>query len=179
MFCPNCGNEVIDGVCKQCGCSLNFTLNTSNNIRKQTKNDERKKNKKEGCPRNTEWVEPLIMTLLFYNVGSVFVIISMVKVLKEVIPQIEYYGYCTSVNPDNFLCMILGFAFFIYAFIFLMLLVKTLREKNRGYKKYILEQQNSEIDDLYTDCDEWKCMQCGVTNKVYVGTCGCGEVKPK
>lgn len=26
--------------------------------------------------------------------------------------------------------------------------------------------------------DEWKCPKCGRVNKNYVGTCGCGEVKP-
>ena len=27
--------------------------------------------------------------------------------------------------------------------------------------------------------NEWICPKCGRTNQNYVGTCGCGEVKPK
>ena len=27
--------------------------------------------------------------------------------------------------------------------------------------------------------NEWKCPKCGSINQNYVGTCGCGEVKPK
>ncbi len=29
------------------------------------------------------------------------------------------------------------------------------------------------------DVDSWICPNCGIQNKNYVGTCGCGEVKPR
>ncbi len=33
--------------------------------------------------------------------------------------------------------------------------------------------------DLISSDSEWKCPNCGRTNRNYVGTCGCGEEKPR
>lgn len=37
---------------------------------------------------------------------------------------------------------------------------------------------HNKIDKKPTET-EWKCPKCGKINQNYVGTCGCGEVKPK
>lgn len=35
------------------------------------------------------------------------------------------------------------------------------------------------IEEDKQDNNSWKCKKCGKTNQNYVGTCGCGEVKPR
>ena len=38
---------------------------------------------------------------------------------------------------------------------------------------------NSNTPNSTVSAGEWKCPKCGKINQNYIGTCGCGEVKPK
>lgn len=54
-------------------------------------------------------------------------------------------------------------------------------KEDKTFNDYIQPAVNSihkKIDKEPTET-EWKCPKCGKINQNYVGTCGCGEVKPK
>lgn len=54
-------------------------------------------------------------------------------------------------------------------------------ETDKSLNNYIQNGVNSIYSKLKKEPseNEWKCPKCGKINQNYVGTCGCGEVKPK
>lgn len=54
-----------------------------------------------------------------------------------------------------------------------------------GYFQSAVSNIHTAVDNIQSKLkkepseNEWKCPKCGRINQNYVGTCGCGEVKPK
>ena len=46
-------------------------------------------------------------------------------------------------------------------------------------KPYVITGNSNKINKSVHRADVWICPNCGRENQNYVGSCGCGEVKPK
>ena len=54
-----------------------------------------------------------------------------------------------------------------------------MQAKQYSYSQPIHQDKQEPKGDSEPSADEWKCPKCGKINKNYVGTCGCGEEKPR
>lgn len=181
MFCPNCGNEVIDGVCKQCGCSLNFTLNKSNKDSTQVENIKSETEYlSEYHSRHKERIGALIVSILLNVIGTVLIIINIVELSNSnyIVRLFKSYYYSQG-HLEDFTCVFIGVLCYILGSIFILAVVEIEINGKKEYKNYLLESQKTKNNERKINFDEWQCPACGIVNKNFVGTCGCGEVKPK
>ena len=82
----------------------------------------------------------------------------------------------------------IGLALTVFGVIFLCLVQSYSKKATEAYEEYLksfnLQQQNTpNTNGIYNQntvsSSDWHCPNCGKVNPNYVGTCGCGEVKPK
>lgn len=111
----------------------------------------------------------------------IFDIIGTVIILANVIPLIKY-RYIYSEGQTVF-WLVLGMVFWIIGTVLIIYSKSVDRRGLSEYENYLKNQASVTAFGReaanHNSSDEWVCKNCGKVNKSYVGSCGCGEVKPK
>lgn len=111
----------------------------------------------------------------------IFDIIGTVIILANVIPLIKY-RYIYNESQTVFL-LVLGMMFWIIGSVLIIYSRSIDRRGLSEYENYLKSQASVTAlggePTKQNSSDEWVCKNCGKVNKNYVGSCGCGEVKPK
>ena len=174
MYCPNCGNQNGNDAkfCVSCGYSFaNTTINQQNEYNSyheplQCKNEFIKDlEKKDGG-----YTAARVFQTIFGIACAVCLIVCIVKYKSyDIIGATSLFGWI---------------AFFWIAWIIagIILICKNSKFK-KTYEQYVAykSKNKNQPQNINTPAgsNEWTCPKCGRINQNYVGTCGCGEVKPK
>ena len=117
----------------------------------------------------------LVFELIFDIAGTIIIILNTKGLIES---------HSRHDEPKLVFLVFLGIFFWIMGLVFLCLIKNAEAKGNKEYENYLRDQAtiatnpNSQAISQAAN-DEWVCKNCGKVNKNYVGSCGCGEVKPK
>ncbi len=180
MFCKNCGKIIPANskFCPECGASFNSAGQSGGNYsRKKTKaeflRDYRSTHSGYYAAIFCSIISTLIGTIIiFMNLDNISIIMSR-------------YASDSS-KFDAAIPFIIVAVLWIVGSLFLAAAKAQDREAQSEYERYLSEQEISPQTQALNKSaannirsSEWICPSCGKRHAGYVGTCGCGEEKPK
>ena len=123
---------------------------------------------KEYRSKHTGMYVAAVLSVIFDIIGTV---ITLIK-----------YRYIYSEGQTVF-WLVLGMVFWIIGTVLIIYSKSVDRRGLSEYENYLKNQVSvtafGREAAKHNSSDEWVCKNCGKVNKSYVGSCGCGEVKPK
>lgn len=108
--------------------------------------------------------------ILFQLIGGILMVIATINLVNG-----------NKSDRNTYIVLLIAGAFlFIIGFIFLKLSQSKEVEAQISWERY--RAQNSEETNYIKktttlSANEWRCSKCGNVNKIYVGTCGCGQIR--
>lgn len=209
MYCQKCGKQIADGstFCQHCGAqtgnvvSDNFS-NQNYNVQHTERKPERIKSKEEFlADYRAKHPERIVYMVLF-------IICIIVSSIVFIMNGLEFVDHHRNENLTGMLISVfidigaIGFAVAMKKVdssaekAFNNYITQESREnvsKNRTWlcpkcgnsnpsnMRYCsnCSCQKPNFNPISAQTDVWQCPKCGKINQNYVGTCGCGEVKPK
>lgn len=175
MYCSKCGTKTNDNVnfCSKCGNPLNAVSTPGNFDSYQAEAPLKSKNEfiSDYYAKHPEKNLYIALSVVSDIIGTIILFNNVQKIS-------EYNSDNENFNIFIFIILALGLWAVGTAFMFAY---KNISKQAK--KAYDLEiaSHNASRKHLYTQNGNttWKCSRCGKINQHYVGTCGCGEVRPK
>ncbi len=182
MYCPKCGKEANENFCPHCGYNLSVeSVNSRNscfnsysdrtNLPQKSKSEFMREYRAE---HPQVWV--FLVLDIICDIIMVFCLISFIN---------DFNGHYITKSEEK--TLIIGTIFLVLGVIFMIAFQVCERKGASEYEKYVPfmyntqntpQQKRTFVNEIPKDV-EWKCPNCGRINQSYVGTCGCGQVKPK
>ena len=120
---------------------------------------------------------PEIWSYVIFEI--IFDIIGTILFFWNVTELIDYYHY-ESDEPRIIFLIFIGILFWIIGLVFLCLIRKVESNGVKEYENYLLSLTNTQKNSVQnSNSTVWICPKCGTEHSRYVGTCGCGEERPK
>lgn len=179
MFCPKCGKEVEQdsNFCKSCGFNINHINNSNYFASNNVHNFEQKKSKEEFLrdyrSTHSEIWAYLVFSFIFDIIGAIIIIMNVTKIDKYMLNKEK---------TEVIFWIIVGLFMWLIGTIFIVKFKACDRKGVEEYERYLYRESRSleKVESIrIPEQNEWLCPKCGKINANYVGTCGCGEVKPR
>lgn len=175
MYCPKCGTQNQDGVnfCQKCGNALNSTPVAHGSTYNNTPVFRSKSDfLSDYYSKHPSYYILIVFSIIFDIIGSIIII-------YRIINTDSFFGYISPYQKEKLITsIVIGIIFWIIGSIF-MLGAKSISKSALKEFEITIHTTKSENDRFRkVENDEWRCPNCGRINQHYVGTCGCGEMKP-
>ncbi|MGN1111634.1 MAG: zinc-ribbon domain-containing protein [Acutalibacteraceae bacterium] len=178
MFCPKCGKELEQGsnFCRNCGCNVNQVRNNfSDNASAQYNIPKKSKAEflQEYRSAHSEVWAYLALSIIFDIIGAIIIIMNAMKIEKYM---------SSSLQAEVAIWITVGLVLWVLGTVFIARFRACDNDAAKEYERYLYAESRSldKVDaNRVPEKNEWLCPKCGKINVNYVGTCGCGEVKPR
>lgn len=175
MFCKNCGKLISadSKFCPECGATFNSARNYSH-----------KKTKAEFL-RDYRSTHSGYYGALFCSITSTIIGFIIILMNLDNISTIMSRYASDSTKFDAAIPFIISAVLWALGSIFLAVAKSQDREAQLEYERYLSERTLPSTQSLNhngannINSSEWICPNCGKRHSAYVGTCGCGEERPK
>ncbi len=115
-----------------------------------------------------------VLSVIFNLIGTVIILANAIPLIK--------YRYI-HIEGQKVFMLFLGLGFWLIGSVLIIYIKSVDRRGHQEYEDYLKSQASVThfVGETakQNSSDEWVCKNCGKINKNYVGSCGCGEVKPK